>query len=226
MVNAFECKESCLILWFRFALEIMFVMIFTLEYLLKLVAHYGSWKNLRIFFTSWLNFIDLLAILPCYLDLILYPEIALGYQRFTVFRLVRLFRMLRFFRHSRTLQFSMDVLLVSLKMSAEALLSLFLFFIFFLVILSTLIYFAERGLIYPDDFIFDHVDFTIGSRPPIDIISSKFSSIPATFWYVLATMTTIGFGDMIPQSVLGKILSFPTMILGILVSKKVSVSLV
>ena len=129
-------------------------------------------------------------------------------------------------------------MLLSLQMSRDALLSLFLFSLFFMTVFSTLLYFSERGLFYPEwHMAAGEGPFTASEattvlleassdpliseslgRPPINILNSKFEPIPATFWYVLCTMTTVGFGDMVPQSVLGKLLSIPLMYFGILVS--------
>ncbi|KAJ2847999.1 hypothetical protein IWW36_003556 [Coemansia brasiliensis] len=45
---------------------------------------------------------------------------------------------------------------------------------------------------------------------------SKFSSIPAAAYYSIVTLTTTGFGDMVPTTFIGKLVSFPMMIAGIL----------
>ena len=129
-------------------------------------------------------------------------------------------------------------MVLSLQMSRDALLSLFLFSLFFMTVFSTLLYFCERGLFnsenhsYSDNFfpstptsskqiLFPMTtgETTLG-KPPIHIVNTKFESIPAAFWYVLVTITTVGFGDMVPQSFLGKLLSVPLMYFGILVRIK------
>ena len=49
------------------------------------------------------------------------------------------------------------------------------------------------------------------------IQKQKFSSIPATMWWCIVTMTTVGYGDMYPTTGIGKIIAVPTMLAGILI---------
>lgn len=49
------------------------------------------------------------------------------------------------------------------------------------------------------------------------MILSSFDSIPAAFWFVLVTITTTGYGDMVPATFIGKLVTFPAMMFGVLV---------
>jgi len=62
----------------RFYVETFFMIAFSLEICFRFAPFCNSLTNLRYFFTRWLNIIDILAIFPYYLDLLLYPETALG----------------------------------------------------------------------------------------------------------------------------------------------------
>ena len=61
-----------------------------------------------------------------------------------------------------------------------------------LIISSTLVYFAEH-----------------------DAQPQTFSSIPASLWWGVTTLTTIGYGDIYPVTVMGKIITSVTAIFGI-----------
>lgn len=96
-----------------------------------------------------------------------------------IFRLMVLFRLFKIARYLHALKIFKRVL-VDRK---EQLVLSFLFILFILVIISFIMFYAEH-----------------------DAQPDHFSSIPATMWWGIATITTVGYGDMVPVTALGKFL--------------------
>lgn len=168
-------------------LEIAFISWFTFEYLVRLIASPQKWEFVR----SFLNVIDLLAILPFYVELGLknsnQQNFSLAFLR--ILRLVRVFRIFKLSRHSSGLQ----ILGLTLKKSLRELGLLIFFLVIGVVIFSSMIYYAENG----DE-------------------ETLFSSIPDAFWWALVTMTTVGYGDMYPKTLWGKLVGSGCALCGVL----------
>lgn len=142
-----------------------------------------------------MNVIDLTAILPYFVTLGIEvakskgatPTMSLTIIR--VMRLVRVFRIFKLSRHSKGLQILGQTLRASMRE-----LALLIFFLFIGVILfSSAIYFAEN-----------------------DCTETPFISIPNSFWWAVVTMTTVGYGDMYPETVWGKLVGSMCAIAGVL----------
>ncbi|KAJ1963644.1 hypothetical protein IWQ62_003152 [Dispira parvispora] len=190
-------------LWFN--LESVFVGIFTLEFATRLVAHTDNRRQFLRFAFSFLTVVDLAAILPYYIELGVVNDRAYEF-RFTIVRIFRLFRIFSVFKYSSLLQLSVEVMLIAMRRSIDALLALLLFVVLTIVIISTIMYFIERGTYDPEKGYF--VDRT-GEQ-------SSFDSIPASMWFVMVALTTTGFGDSTPKTVWGKLMTFPLVMIGVL----------
>ena len=95
--------------------------------------------------------------------------------------------------------------------SADALYLLVFFIIIGMVLFGSIIFIAESGEWDPVEEKFMRVN-EVGEYK-----QSPFESIPASFWWVLVTTTTVGYGDMVPTSTTGKIIGIICMHAGILV---------
>ena len=96
-------------------------------------------------------------------------------------RALRLLRMLRVFKFSRYSR-GVAVMLEVLKKRREELVAALGMLVTLLIVASTVVYYAERNA-QPD----------------------KFSSIPVSMWWGIATLTTVGYGDITPVTLLGRV---------------------
>lgn len=168
-------------------IETFSVIIFTIEYLLRLwVADIDKNSNYSRFkfAISPLGLIDLFAILPYYLPMIFPIDLR-------VIRILRLLRLLRIFKLGRFSKSLKTISEVLKETKADLAITLFVAFIL-LVLSSTLMYHFESE-VQPD----------------------KFASIGHSFWWAVATLTTVGYGDVYPVTAIGKLLSAVIALIGI-----------
>ena len=155
-----------------FLLNTLVIVWFTGEYVVRFVCSPDKFR----FLVGTVNIIDLLSILPYYIQLAL-QEGSSSISVLRVVRVVRVFRVFKLSRHSRGLQ----ILGNTLKASMNELLMLMFFLGIGVMIFASCVFYAEGG---PD---------------------SDFPSIPHSFWWAVVTMTTVGYGDISPVTFWGKI---------------------
>ena len=161
------------------ALEWTFTILFSIEFVLRLVA--VKWP--ARYALSFFGVIDLLAILPTYVSLLV-P----GAQALLVVRIVRLLRVFRILKLATFLS-EADVLRRALGASRHKI-TVFLGGVLSLVVIAgTIMYLVEHD-------------------------NPGFDSIPRGIYWAIVTVTTVGFGDITPQSPLGQFLSSILMIVG------------
>ncbi len=161
------------------ALEWVLTILFTIEYVLRLICIGRPLK----YALSFYGIIDLLAILPSYLSLII-P----GSQSLTVIRALRLLRIFRVLKLAHFVG-EASMLRAAVYASTRKIIVFLAFILTLILIVGSLMYLIEGG-------------------------GGGFTSIPQSIYWAVVTMTTVGYGDIAPATVLGKILASVVMILG------------
>ena len=152
-----------------------------------------------------MSIIDLLAILPFWLALILQFAAPWFLQILRALRLVRLLRTLRLAQESAELR----ALVTTVMHALPALRMLCFFLVLELVIIGGLVFHAERGdrpLDLSDD----------GKWQTYDGEDAVFQSIPDAAWWTLVTVTTVGYGKQVPVTFLGKLIASVAMLSGLI----------
>lgn len=188
-----------------FGLETSLVLLFTVEYSARSVAWSSTWISLAKWMFSFYGVIDMLAILPYYIEIMMQQDTSVLF-RFSILRMFRLLRVFRPFRYNSTILLTIEVMYLAVRRSHHALLALSFFIAMVLTVFSTLLYFSERGTWD------DNLETFINS----DGDATQFQSIPAAAWFVLVTITTVGYGEITPRSVLGRLITVPLLAFGLL----------
>ena len=138
-----------------------------------------------LYIRSFYGIVDLLSILPTYLSLFL-----VGSQALIVVRALRLLRVFRIFKLARYVG-EASVLTDALRASRAKITVFLLSVLAVVLIVGSLMYLIE------------------GASP-----DTQFTSIPASIYWTIVTMTTVGYGDIAPTTVAGKTLASIVMIVG------------
>lgn len=171
-------------------IETVSVIIFTIEYLLRLwtadllYPNYGAIKSRIKYVFSFMAIIDLLAILPFYIPFV-FP---IDLRVLRALRIVRLFRLFKVSRYTSALN---TIAIVFRKKSSQLLSSFFV--VALLMIISSILMYSLEHDIQPD----------------------KFKNAFSGLWWAVATFTTVGYGDIYPVTAAGKVLSSVIALLGI-----------
>lgn len=160
-------------------LEWFFTILFTLEYILRIISVDHKYR----YITSFFGIIDLISILPTYLTLFIVGSGTLSILR--TIRLLRVFRVLHLPRYMIGAR-----VIVSALQASRPKITVFLLAVFtMVVVIGSLMYLIEGA-------------------------DSGFTSIPRSMYWAVVTITTVGYGDIAPQTVLGQTLASLIMIIG------------
>ena len=163
-----------------FFAEWLFTILFTIEYGLRIYCVRRPWRYIRSFY----GIVDLLAILPTYLSVVL-----AGSQYLLTVRALRLLRIFRVFKLGRYLK-ETRILMIALRSSRPKII------VFLGTVLTVVIFIGSVMYLIEGD------------------SDSGFTSIPRSIYWAIVTITTVGYGDIAPVTTLGQFLAATLMILG------------
>ncbi|CAG00611.1 unnamed protein product, partial [Tetraodon nigroviridis] len=184
--------------------EIITIVFFTFEYFIRLVTT----PNIKMFLKSGLNFVDMVAVVPYFVQIVFeavtgVKDLNQQEERRTMVRmsrvghvlkvvkLMRIFRILKLARHST----GMRAFGFTLRQCYHQSSCILLFIAMGISTFSALLYSAER-----------------------ETEGSPISSIPDAWWWAAVTISTVGYGDVVPVSVLGRIVAFTCISFGIILN--------
>ncbi|XP_068064177.1 potassium voltage-gated channel subfamily G member 1 isoform X2 [Anomalospiza imberbis] len=191
-----ECSQMC---YNIFIVESVCVAWFSLEFLLRFIQARSKFAFLR----RPLTLIDIIAILPYYITLLVdtgsegskkpssgniyLDKVGLVLR---ILRALRILYVMRLARHSLGLQ----TLGLTARRCTREFGLLLLFLCVAIALFAPLLYVIENEM----------------------ADSQEFTSIPACYWWAVITMTTVGYGDMVPRSIPGQVVALSSILSGIL----------
>lgn len=174
---------------YLYAFEVLTIIVFTIEYLLRL------WTAVEMPFVSrmkpWQARLKVAKSPALIIDLLAILPFYLHHLMPMDLGVLRMLRLLRFLKLSRYSP-AMHTLIRVLRNERKALFGASLLLLTALLFSSTLMYHIESEA-QPD----------------------KFGSIPASAWWAITTLTTVGYGDVTPITPLGRLLGGLTMVMGL-----------
>ena len=158
--------------------EVITVIIFTLEYFLRMIVAEGK---LRFIF-SFYGLVDLAAVLPFYISS------GIDLRSVRAFRLLRLVRILKLLKYNQaTKRFHR-----ALNIAKEEL-------VLFGFVAVIMLYLSAVGIYYFEN----------------EVQPEQFKSVFHSLWWSVTTLTTVGYGDMLPITAGGKVFTFVVLMIGL-----------
>ena len=169
--------------------EVFSVVFFSIEYLLRVWSITSS-EEYRHPLTGRIRFIfSPMALIDLMAILPFFVKfLGVDMRVIRIFRMFRIFRLFKLVRYAKALNIISNVF----KNKREELVISLFFILFMLLVVSSVMYYVENS-----------------AQP------EQFSSIPSTMWWGVATLTTVGYGDIYPVTEIGKFLAGIIAILGI-----------
>ncbi len=165
------------------------VAVFTVEYVLRLwtAAEIPNWSSRGPWYARCRHMVSFLGIIDLLAILPFYLSAIFGID-LRIFRILRALRILKLTRYSPALAIMATVVRMELRAIAGATVIVLVV----LIVSATLIHHLES-----------------------DAQPEMFGTIPHAMWWAMETLTTVGYGDAIPRTVLGRVVGAIVMFLGI-----------
>ena len=185
--------------------EIFIVIFFGTELLLRLASSPAP----HTFFFRPMNILDLVAILPLFIQFIATELLQQNSEASAVLAVLRVVRLARLFRVVKVSKYSKPWKIVENTMarSTDALTLLAFLGGVIVVVVSGFIYYAERGTWNEDQRVWYRDDGEV----------SPYQSIPHSFYWAIITLTTVGYGDQVPVTIPGKMVACVTAMTGVII---------
>ncbi|XP_026179338.1 potassium voltage-gated channel subfamily V member 2-like [Mastacembelus armatus] len=184
--------------------EIITIVFFTFEYFVRLLTT----PNIKMFLKSGLNFVDMVAVMPYFFQIIFetftdtedvnaqedlraMAQVSKLSHVLKVVKLLRIFRILKLARHST----GMRAFGFTLRQCYQQASCIFLFIAMGIFTFSALLHSAER-----------------------ETEGSSITSIPYAWWWAAVSISTVGYGDVVPVTILGRIVAFGCISFGIILN--------
>jgi voltage-gated potassium channel len=161
------------------SIEWIFTVLFSIEYLMRL----GCVRRPLRYSFSFFGIVDLFALLPTYLSLVI-P----GAQSLLVIRALRLLRIFRVMKIARHLS-ELSALVEAVKATRTKITVFVMVVMTLVLIMGSAMYVVEGH-------------------------QSGFTSIPRGIYWAIVTVTTVGYGDIAPRTVMGQVIAAIAMLLG------------
>ena len=174
-------EKSC---WF--IIDTFFVLWFTADYLLHIVTA----PHLTRYVCSAEGLVDLVTVLPYYLELLAKHATGIFPPQLQVLRFMRIFRIFKASRRSG----SFRILVGTLASSAHDFPIWLLLILMHIFCFSSFLYFIEQ-----------------------EVGNPQLSNIPDAMWFTVITMCAVGYGDVVPETALGKFVTSIAAVCGIII---------
>jgi len=199
--------------------EAICVVIFSVDYLARMLTVHSSdlpgsngfIRTLR-YAAQFLNVVDFIAVAPFYVELILGGGSGAALR---IIRLARILRLLKLGKHNAGVKIVLEVF----ELSRQPLLILVALNCIVVVLFASIIFYTEgQRFSVESQWLGDHPT-GVYVRQDSTLLADEvtpFRSIPYAGWWVCVTMTTVGYGDYSPSTIVGKLVGVVSFYVGMI----------